>query len=138
MTTSSPRVWGIHAGKLPNADSIFISNGIVAVGWPEMGDLGSLEPTTEAFKSKLSSVSPQAKPGGIPVNAGQLFRFVHEMQDGDLIVYAAKLERVVHIGEVSGPYHYDVKALPNYPNVRPIKWLQAVPRTSFSREHYTS
>jgi restriction system protein len=30
---------------------------------------------------------PDAKPGAIPTNAGQLFRFVHEMQVGDLVAY---------------------------------------------------
>ena len=133
MKTDAATVWGIHAGHLPTADSLFISAGFVALGWPEMGDLSKLQPTREAFKERVIEAYPGAKPGAIPNNAGQLFRFVHEMKDGDLIVYPAKFERVVHIGRVSGSYRCDPKSEPSHPNLRPVKWLRAVPRTSFTQ-----
>jgi predicted Mrr-cat superfamily restriction endonuclease len=55
-----------------------------------MGDLAPLEPNREAFKARVAEVYPEAKLGAIPNNAGQLFRFVHEMAVGDLVVYPSK------------------------------------------------
>jgi restriction system protein len=52
------------------------------VGWTKMGSLSALKPSRDAFKARVAEVYPDAKPGAIPNNAGQLFRFVHEMQLG--------------------------------------------------------
>ena len=75
---------------------------------------------------------PDAKPGAIPNNPGQLFRFVHEMKPGDLLVYPSKRDRQIHIGPVEGDYHYDPTIEPGYPHGRATKWLCAVPRTQFN------
>lgn len=105
----------------------------IALGWPETGDLGLLTADREAFKKRLAEVYPKDKPGSIPVNAGQLFRFVYEMQAGDLVVYPSKLSREIHIGQVVGPYQYKPSLNRDYPNVRPIKWLRKLPRTSLTQ-----
>lgn len=69
----------------------------------------------------------------VPNNAGQLFRFVHEMEPGDVVVYPSKADRQIHIGRVEGSYRYDPQLESGYPNVRPVKWLKSVPRTQFSQ-----
>ena len=63
-----------------------------------MGDLSPLNPDRDAFKAKVAEVYPEKKPGAIPNNAGQLFRFVHEMKRGDFVVYPKHgVGRVVEI-----------------------------------------
>ena len=47
-----------------------------------MGDLSALKPDRDAFKARVAEVYPAARPGAIPNNARQLFRFVHEMKPG--------------------------------------------------------
>jgi restriction system protein len=135
MRASSAEVnlWGIHAGKTGDADSLFLNKNRIAVGWPKMGDLAALTPDREAFKARVAEVYPEKKPGAIPNNAGQLFRFVHEMKPGDLVVYPSKRDRQIHLGRVEGGYMYDSATEPGYPNVRPVKWLRAVPRMQFSQ-----
>jgi restriction system protein len=110
-----------------------LKKNIVAVGWAKVGDLSKLKPDREAFKKAVASAFPDKKPGAIPNNAGQLYRFVHEMNPGDLVVYPSKRDRQVHIGRVEGPYHYDPALEPGYPNHRPVKWLSVIPRTRFSQ-----
>jgi restriction system protein len=78
-------------------------------------------------------VYPEKKPGAIPNNAGQLFRFVHEMKPGDIVVYPSKRDRQVHLGRIEGGYTYDSQTEPGYPNRRAVKWLRSVPRTHFSQ-----
>lgn len=126
-------IWGIHAGKTGDAASMFFSKNCVALGWPSVGDLGKISPNREAFKAAVAHAYPNKKPGAIPNNAGQLFRFVHEMKEGDLVVFPHKQERKIHIGSVSGPYEYRLDGEASYPHVRNVKWLKIVERTAFTQ-----
>jgi restriction system protein len=133
MADNEVTTWGIHGGKTGDADSLFLKKGFVAVGWDRMGDLGVLKPNREAFKAKVAAAYPDYKPGAIPTAAGQLYRFVHEMKVGDMIVYPSKHDRHVHIGRIEGTYKYDPSLEHSYPSLRPVKWLRALPRTHFSQ-----
>jgi len=126
-------LWGIHGGRTGDADTLFLKKGCVAVGWSKMGDLAALKPDRDAFKARVAEVYPEKKPGAIPNNAGQLFRFVHEMKPGDIVVYPSKRDRQVHLGRVEGGYTYDPKTEPGYPHVRKVKWIRSAPRTQFSQ-----
>ncbi len=132
-TSTDTTIWGIHAGKTGDANTLFLNKNCIAVGWPKMGDLSALKPDREAFKARVAATYPEKKPGAIPNNAGQLFRFTHEMKPGDLVVYPSKSDRHIHLGQVAGDYCYDPKTEPGYPNIRAVKWLRKVPRTRFSQ-----
>lgn len=125
--------WGIHADKTGDANTLFHKKNCIAIGWSEMGSLDDLPTDWDAVKTKVAAVYPNAKPGAIPNYAGQLVRFAQEMKPGDWVVYPSKAERVVYLGEVDGPYRYDPKTDPGYPNVRKVKWLKSLPRTHFSQ-----
>ena len=133
MTTSDQTMWGIHAGKTGDADTLFLKKKFIAVGWDKCGDIGQLPPDREAFKARVTERYPGKKPGAIPNNAGQLFRFVHEMQPQHLVVYPSKRDRMIHIGRITGPYKYDAKLEPGYPNLRSIEWLKKSARTNFTQ-----
>jgi restriction system protein len=126
-------LWGIHAGKTGDADKLFREHECVALGWPDMGDLTTLPPTREAFKARMVETYPQSKPGAIPVNAGQLFRFVHEAKDGDLVAYPSKRDRRIYFGRVTGGYRFDPADGKEYAQQRSVTWLKDVPRTAFSQ-----
>lgn len=130
---TEPTVWGIHAGKTGDADTLFLKKKVIALGWDEIGDLAALKPNRDSFKASVSAAYPDLKPGAVPVNAGQLFRFVHEMKPGDIVVYPSKSDRQVHIGKVEGPYSYNLGLSKGYPHIRPVSWLKAAPRTDFSQ-----
>lgn len=133
MADQETAIWGIHAGKTGDADALFLKQNVVALGWVKMGDLSRLQPDREAFKTAVAATHPEAKPGAIPTNAGQLYRFVHEMKTGDLVVYPSKQDRQVHIGRVEGTYTYAPKPEPGYPHHRVVKWLRSVSRTQFTQ-----
>ena len=125
-------IWGIRAGKTGEADDLFLHKNCIALGWTKPGDLAKLSPDREAFKERVAEVYPE-KPSAVPVNAGQLFRFVHEMKRGDFVVYPSKRDRQVHLGQVEGEYRYDPRIREDYPHLRTVKWLRHVPRTKFSQ-----
>jgi len=132
-TSTTATLWGIHAGKTGDATSLFLKQNWVALGWHSMGDLATLAATREAFKEAVANAYPHKKPGAIPNNAGQLYRFVHELKKGDLVVFPNKGTRKIHIGRIIGDYQYSTKPEPNYPNLRKVEWLKEIDRKQFSQ-----
>ena len=126
-------VWGIHAGRTEKEETLFLKENYVVIGWDEMGNLSKIIPDLESFKLMVSKTYSDIKPRLILDYAGQLFRFVHELKTGDIIVYPAKLERMIHIGQIEGVYEYNPELIRNYPNLRPVKWLKSLPRTKFTQ-----
>lgn len=126
-------LWGIHAGQTGDADTLFLESNVVGIGWDAVGDLAAIPPNREAFKAAVAKAYPEFKPGAVPNSAGQLFRFVHEMKKGDLIAYPSKRDRQIHLARVAGDYRHDPSLSKGYPNLRPVEWIKAVPRTAFSQ-----
>lgn len=126
-------IWGIHAGRTGDAHTLFLSQNVVALGWHDAGNLSALAQSREAFKAHIGQAYPDAKAGSIINSASQLYRFIHEMREGDLIAYPSKTDRMIHLGRVSGPYQHTPQQHAHYPNTRAVTWLRAIPRTSFSQ-----
>ena len=133
MTNSERVIWGIHGGKQGDADSLFLKKKVVAMGWYQMGDLSALKADRESFKEKVAEVYQDIKKGAIPNWAGQLFRFVHEVQVGDIIVYPSKIDKMVHIGIVKDGYSYNPEIDNQYPNLRTVDWKKSVRRTQLTQ-----
>lgn len=133
MSENEKTVWGIHGGRTGDADNLFLRRNFIALGWSKLGDLSKIKPDRESFKAKVEECYPEKKPGAIPNNAGQLYRFIHELKSGDIVLYPSKNDRLIHIAEVIGSYKYDPNMEEAYPNLRPIKWLRAFPRTQFTQ-----
>lgn len=120
--------WGFHI--YASGDSL-VKHGQIALGWHEMEDLSLIAPTREAFKATVREVY-----GDKPSNtnsAGQLFRFVHEMKLGDIVVYRSKVDKQIYIGRVKGAYEYKPNVNAEYCNLRAVEWLKTVPGTQFSQ-----
>ena len=90
------------------------------------------------MKIAYRKAHPEASEPSIRGSYGQVFRFAHEMQVGDPVVYPIKGSRDILIGEIAGPYHWaddDRKLVENnYCNIRKVKWLKRVPRIAFSQD----
>lgn len=122
------RVWGIHTLD----DSLFLQKNVIAIGWRDMGDLSKLPDNRDAYKEKYRNVYTDAKKGAIGTSAGMLYRFVHELQIGDYIVFPSKIDRKINIGTVESEYMYNPEAN-RYVQQRKVKWLKHLPRTAFSQ-----
>lgn len=70
-------IWGIHAGRTGDAHTLFINNKVKALGWRELGDLSKIDDNRDAFTTKLKAALPETETGAVPVEAGQLFRFLY-------------------------------------------------------------
>lgn len=128
MGEKEVRIWGIHTQD----EDLFLKGGRIAIGWKQIGNLQEIPPTRDDFKEKYIQAFPDAKKGSIPTSVGMLFRFCHEVQIGDYIIYPSKADRMINIGEVTGDYEYHADEH-EYVQQRPVKWLKHFPRTSFSQ-----
>ncbi len=133
MPNKETTVWGIHAGRTGDADTLFLKKNVIALGWDKLGDLSQIEPNREAFKEKIVEVYPEIKAGAVPLAGGQPFRFVYEPKVGDVVVYPSKHDRIIHIGIIEGDYKYNPSLEAGYPNTRPVKWMKSFPRTAFTQ-----
>lgn len=128
MTNEERKIWGIHTQD----DSLFLKNDVIAIGWSDMGDLSAINANREGFKEKYIQVYPDAKKGSIANGAGMLYRFCHEVQIGDYVVFPSKSNREVNLGVIEGDYVYD-SSQNEYVQTRKVKWLKHLPRTAFSQ-----
>lgn len=132
MDNTEKRVWGIHAKD----DSLFLNNSLIAIGWPDLGDLSQISPDREAFRAKMEGCYPDKSKQSIATMNGQVYRFAVEMQIGDYVVFPSGSDRKINIGVVEGNYYYepDLKdTIYDYVNRRKVKWLKHIPRTAFSQ-----
>ncbi|MFJ9390260.1 AAA family ATPase [Nocardioides sp. NPDC101246] len=121
---SGPRetyvMWGIHNDQ-PDIDPV--ADKAVRIGWDEAGDLSTVASTRDGFKELLAVTMPEIEQGAIAGAAGTLYRFVHEIKVGDIIVCPNRSKRTLNIGRVTGEYEFH----PNqrlYRQWRPVEWLQ--------------
>ncbi|MDE7299648.1 MAG: restriction endonuclease, partial [Lachnospiraceae bacterium] len=70
--------------------------------------------------------------GSVPTSSGMLYRFIHEVQIGDYVVFPSKSNRMINIGIVEGEYQY-VDSAQQYVQQRAVKWVKHIPRTAFSQ-----
>ena len=129
--TSEATVWGVHMGA--HVSDRPIEGGYVGIGWPLMGDITKIAPNRDAFKDQLAIAYPDKKPGAIPVDAGSMFKFVHEIQAGDYVVYPSKSDRMVNIGRFKGTATYVADDPDEYPTRQLVDWLGHFPRNEFSQ-----
>ena len=128
MQNEEKKIWGIHTQD----DSLFLKDNIIAIEWNEMGNLRAIDATRDAFKEKYIQTYPNAKKGNIPIAVGMLYRFCHEVQIGDYVVFPSKSNHEVNIGVIDGDYVYDSKQN-HYVQTRKVKWLKHLPRMAFSQ-----
>lgn len=122
-------LWGIHHRGAHD----FLGEQMIAVGWPDAGDLTDLPEDRDRFKARLRESFPDRSEAWVANAAGQLLRFRHVMQVGELVVYSRKSDRTINIGRISGAYAYEPGVSGRYPNRRSVEWLKTgLPRDEFS------
>lgn len=125
-------LWGIHMPR--DVGSEPIDNGFVGLGWPEIGNVLDLPSDREAIKAKLTECYPDAKPGAIRNWTGILFRFAHEMQPGDGVIYPSKSDRTINLGIIEGPCTFEPNARHEATlQRRKVRWVSHLPRAAFSQ-----
>ncbi len=124
--------WMVRAGNENELPEQFEELGVVAIGWNAMGDVSGLQRRAE-FKERYKEVYPDNSKHRRAVNAGQVYRFVREIQEGDYVLTYIKSSRELLIGRITGAYAHKPDALDGtYDQIRPVEWEGRVSRDAFS------
>ncbi|MGW0333108.1 CBS domain-containing protein [Streptomyces sp. NPDC003011] len=115
------RAWVVRAGEHGERERAALDEGILLVGWLGLGDLAETR-TRDDIKAAVAAAYPDEGPYTVGNWTGQLYRFVHEIQPGDLVVLPLK-SWLVAIGRVTGDYEYRSAAADGMRHVRRVEWL---------------
>jgi len=122
-------VWLVRAGKYGEDEALALEKGITVVGWKELPELSGVR-SREQMKALQAKHNPKSKGKNVISNASQIWRFVNEIQVGDLVVLPLKTQRAIAIGKVLGGYEYTKQR-----HTRRVQWLRTdVPRTTFGKD----
>ena len=112
--------WIVRAERDGILYSEFREQGIVGIGWAELGDLSSYSSRakmTEAYKKTW----PEARHQKIVNAIGCIDRFLNQMKVGDTVLTYDPARRVYSVGTVTGGYSFDQKYTET-PHTRAVKW----------------
>lgn len=102
------RVWLIRAGKDGEYEQLALDEGVSVIGWSDMGRI-ELDETREDLKRRISETWDEHRPASLGSQASSIYRFVHEVQVGDLVVLPFKSRPgTVAIGRMAGEYAHRV------------------------------
>lgn len=106
--------------------SEFLARGIIAVGWPKIGDLTG---KSRGQLKEILSKPPYSYDGLRLGNAyASIDILVNQMHSGDLLLMPNGDE--IYFGEITGKYYYDPSKdndEDGYPHQREVKWLTTIP-----------
>jgi restriction system protein len=128
-------LWMNRAGKLGEWESNFLQDQRIYLQWSEIDrDLGQV-----ADKAELRAILEDFYPGSTTARInnflGQLWSFVKSMSPGDWVALPSKTKRVIHFGEVKGPYVFDPSQEPDLRQFRAVHWFALdIPRTTIPQD----
>ncbi|MCK4476140.1 MAG: restriction endonuclease [Methanophagales archaeon] len=125
-------LWLVRAGRHGEQEQGALENEVVTIGWNDLPDLTELK-TKEELAELYAKVYPTAKKMQAVNEIGQIWRFIHEIQKGDLVALPLKKQSAIAIGEVSREYEYN-ELVNNIKHIRRVKWLKTIPRSAFDQD----
>jgi restriction system protein len=128
MNNHSPTVWVIRAGQMSSAHHLFIKKSLIVLADQGMGNLRLIPKRRSAFYSVYSSCHSAGSQTEISGIGGKFFRFIHEMNVGDLVLYPCRLDQKIYFGKVTGAYFYDISKAEEYPHRRKVRWEGSFPK----------
>ena len=96
---------------------------LIGIGWHEVGDFGVLPP--DEIRGRVRATYPDHSPNTIGASTGQLRRFAHEIEIGDVVLTPIRATRQALVGKVTGPYQHNPAAeIISFTNTRAVEWLR--------------
>lgn len=126
------KVWTIRAGRHGEQEQTCLDEGLIAIGWHGLPDLKNFKRREELFDA-FSKIYPAGSNVKMGIKVGQVWRFVNELAIDDLVALPSKRQPIIHIGKVTGDYHYEKKG-EEVIHWRPVKWLKSIPRVEFDQD----
>jgi len=125
-------LWMVRAGRYGEQEAVALEQGVVTIGWNNLPDLSSLKNKEELERLYLRAY-PDAKKMQAANEVGQIWRFIHDINVGDLVALPLKTQSAIAIGRIDGKYEYK-KLAENVMHIRKVKWIKTIPRSTFDQD----
>ena len=127
-------LWMVRAGRHGEQEQTAIDNGFVTIGWNELPNLSRIR-TKDELKKIYNDVYPGEKKMTIANEVGQIWRFLKEINIGDLVALPLKTQSAIAIGKVTGSYEYRKDFGDIIRHIRKVDWIRVdIPRTDFDQD----
>lgn len=97
----------------------FYRDGIIAIGWGEIGDLHIFSSKNE-IKTKMKECYGEEY--SYVNKAHAVWQFANEMQPGDIVFVKKGTDQIIGRGVILSEYEYDPERLDSYKHIRKIIW----------------
>lgn len=124
-------MWKINAGRGSHLASEFLDRQVVAIGWRDAGDFSGLT-SKAAVAGRISAAYPDQTDRQNAVGAGQVWRFLNEVRIDDTVITYDPVERLYHLGVVTGEPRFRPDEIDQLPVQRSVTWQRAVSRDALS------
>ena len=111
--------WIYSPGEGSSMWDEFYNEGIMAIGWGEIGDLRNFD-SKDAMKEKMKATFDEKL--SYKNSAHATWQFVNEMKVGDIIFVKKGMHQLVGRGVVTSEYEYDEERIDEYKNTRQVTW----------------
>ncbi|MET8429732.1 CBS domain-containing protein [Nocardia sp. NPDC004860] len=128
------RAWTVRGGWDGHREEAALTDGLAIAGWSEVHPDLSHVKSVEELRSILKRCYRSEGRRTVDNWTHQLWRFVHQMQPGDLIVMPRKYQPVVALGKIVGDYEHRPGARPGFMHVRKVEWLKTVERAAIGAD----
>lgn len=129
--TAVPKCWLVRAGSEGEAFDHNLKNDVVSIGYGYQGDLGSLArhaTTRDELGDRIDEQFGDLSEGKRRRARDEIWRFVRDIQFGDLVIMPMKSEgtdaKPIAIGRIDGPYEFDPEQSEQVRCRRPVTWLR--------------
>lgn len=116
----------VRAGERAYLIDDFIDNGIIAVGWNDLGELSDIN-NLEEIKALYEEIYSNDKKHSRNMNAGQIYRFTLEFKIEDYVITYKPNERIYWLGKIKSDYYYDENLI-TYFHLRKVEWQNQINR----------
>jgi restriction system protein len=125
-------LWLVRAGSRGEQEQGALQNNIVTIGWNEIPDVSRIE-SKEELRDLYLRINPNAKRMRVTRMVGQIWDFAKQIKKGDLVALPLKMQSAIALGRVEGDYEFK-EIITGIKHIRPVKWLQILPRTRFDQD----
>src|SRR5438552_15729140 len=119
------RMWMVRAGRNAHWGDDLRSEGIVGLGWHEIGDSSRFS-SKSAMLADMKRAYPEMGDGTAASGVSQLWRFQREISIGDDVVTYEIGTRLYHIGKIMSDARYEPVSVAELALRRSVDWVGAV------------
>ncbi|SIQ65073.1 restriction system protein [Chryseobacterium sp. RU37D] len=114
------KIWMVRAGSGGYLIDEFLSAGIAAIGWNDLGEIPT-DISYDSLKQLYERTYPEDSTGRINQNTSQVWRFAKDINIGDKVVTYDSTSRNYYLGEITSDYDFDTTL--TFHHIRRVEWM---------------